>query len=257
MSDAAVNSSTEFRWNHSTLEPFQQERRREMVAVRDENEKYGERYRFLSMLAILVILGILILATIIGNVFVMAAVVLERNLHNVSNYLTASLAAADLLVAVLVMPLAAVQEVSSGWFLGRRLCDMWTSFDLVCCTASILHLVAISLDRYWAVTRVDYIHNRSGRRMLVMISASWGLSVVISVPPLFIQRDPGYDPDETGACVISQDPAYTIFSTVGAFYLPFLFMMIIYLKVYFFTSFFPAFDTSSQVFFVLFNYFLV
>lgn len=209
-------------WNHSTWGSAH-ERRKEVMEG---------RYWMISVLITLVVLGIIILATIIGNVFVMAAVVLEKNLQNVANYLTASLAAADLLVAILVMPLAAFQEVSSGWFLGKKVCEMWTSLDVICCTASILHLVAISLDRYWAVTRVDYIHNRSARRMLGMIAASWGLSVIISVPPLFIQQDPNYDPNQTGECVINQDPGYTIFSTVGAFYLPFLFMMIIYLKVF-------------------------
>lgn len=47
-----------------------------------------------------------------GNVFVIAAIILERNLQNVANYLVASLAVADLLVACLVMPLGAVYEVS-------------------------------------------------------------------------------------------------------------------------------------------------
>jgi len=107
------------------------------------------------------VLGLVTMATIVGNVFVIAAICIERHLRaNVANSLIASLAVADLLVAVLVMPLAAVNDVSVNWFLGREVCDAWISFDVFCCTASILHLVAISLDRYWAVTRVDYIHNR-------------------------------------------------------------------------------------------------
>lgn len=48
-----------------------------------------------------------------GNVFVIAAIILERNLQNVANYLVASLAVADLFVACLVMPLGAVYEVSN------------------------------------------------------------------------------------------------------------------------------------------------
>uniref|UniRef100_A0A1B0D2F5 G-protein coupled receptors family 1 profile domain-containing protein n=1 Tax=Phlebotomus papatasi TaxID=29031 RepID=A0A1B0D2F5_PHLPP len=82
-----------------------------------------------------------------GNVFVIAAILLERNLQSVANYLILSLAVADLLVACLVMPLSAVYEVSQEWRLGAELCDMWTSSDVLCCTASILHLVAIALDR--------------------------------------------------------------------------------------------------------------
>ena len=46
--------------------------------------------------------------------FVIAAIVLERNLQNVANYLILSLAVADLLVAVLVMPLGAVYEVGQS-----------------------------------------------------------------------------------------------------------------------------------------------
>jgi len=65
-----------------------------------------------ELLATVVTLGVVILATIVGNAFVIAAVVLERNLRShVANYLVASLAVADLLVALLVMPLAAVDEV--------------------------------------------------------------------------------------------------------------------------------------------------
>lgn len=41
-----------------------------------------------------------------------AAIIIERNLQNVANYLVASLAVADLMVACLVMPLGAVYEVS-------------------------------------------------------------------------------------------------------------------------------------------------
>jgi len=122
--------------------------------------------------------------------------------------------------------------VSSRWFLGRALCDAWTTFDLICCTSSILHLLAISLDRYWAVTRLDYIHHRSTRRIVAMIGASWGGSIVISAPPLFISDPPNSDSDITGQCIINQNLAYTVFSTVGAFYLPFALMMIVYVKVF-------------------------
>jgi len=191
-----------------------------------------QRYSLAHLLLTSLVLGAIILATVVGNVFVIAAIVLERNLRNVANYLIASLAVADLLVAALVMPLAAVNEVSSRWFLGAGWCDAWTSFDVLCCTSSILHLVAISLDRYWAVTRVDYIHNRSASRIWLMVGLSWALSAVISVPPLFGAGDPQRDPDTTGICTINHNRGYAVFSTVCAFYLPLLAMMIIYARVY-------------------------
>ncbi len=189
-------------------------------------------YSTAHLLVTSIILGTMILSTIIGNVFVIAAIILERNLHNVGNYLIVSLSVADLMVAALVMPLAAVNEVSRQWFLGSEVCDMFVSFDVLCCTSSILHLVAIAMDRYWAVTQVDYIHNRSAKRILVMIALSWLIGMSISIPPLFGWKDSANDPDESGMCLISQDWGYTIFSTVGAFYLPLFFMLFIYVKVF-------------------------
>lgn len=49
-----------------------------------------------------IIFCLLIICTIIGNSFVIAAVILERNLHSVANYLIVSLAIADLTVSVMV-----------------------------------------------------------------------------------------------------------------------------------------------------------
>lgn len=99
-------------------------------------------YRIINNLLILIKIPILL-----GNVFVIAAILLERHLRSAANQLILSLAVADLLVACLVMPLGAVYEVAQRWTLGPELCDMWTSGDVLCCTASILHLVAIALDR--------------------------------------------------------------------------------------------------------------
>ena len=44
----------------------------------------------------------------------MMAILLDRHLQSVANYLILSLALADLLVAVLVMPLGAVNEVGQS-----------------------------------------------------------------------------------------------------------------------------------------------
>ena len=40
-----------------------------------------------------------------------------------------------------------VQVNNARWELGDALCDTWIAFDVLCCTASILNLAAISFDR--------------------------------------------------------------------------------------------------------------
>lgn len=76
------------------------------------NGWYLTVYSYEHLVTTSVILGLFVLCCIIGNCFVIAAVMLERSLHNVANYLILSLAVADLLVAVLVMPLSVVSEIS-------------------------------------------------------------------------------------------------------------------------------------------------
>ncbi|XP_032794189.1 5-hydroxytryptamine receptor [Daphnia magna] len=180
------------------------------------------------------ILGVLILATIIGNVFVIAAILLERHLHSVANYLIVSLAVADLLVACLVMPLGAVYEISQRWILGPELCDMWTSSDVLCCTASILHLVAIATDRYWAVTNLDYIHNRNVSRIGTMIFLVWAVALIVSVAPLFGWKDAEFldRVNIQQRCLISQDVSYQIFATCATFYVPLAVILIVYWKIF-------------------------
>lgn len=183
---------------------------------------------------IAVVLGILILTTVIGNVFVIAAILLERNLQNVANFLILSLAVADLMVACLVMPLGAVYEVSKEWVLGPELCDMWTSSDVLCCTASILHLVAIAVDRFWAVTNVDYIHQRNSSRIGTMIMTVWVVALVVSIAPVLGWKDPGFHAriQEKRQCLISQDIHYQLFATMSTFYVPLIVILVLYWRIF-------------------------
>lgn len=71
-------------------------------------EIHLKAYNYLAL-----ILGIpLILVIILGNVLVCLSVLTERSLKTATNYFIISLAVADLLLAVLVLPLYVYSEVS-------------------------------------------------------------------------------------------------------------------------------------------------
>ena len=69
-----------------------------------------------------VVLSAFIVATIVGNVFVILAVALFDKMRTMSNVLIASLASADLLVAIVVLPISLQKEVVGHWTLGKSSC---------------------------------------------------------------------------------------------------------------------------------------
>ncbi|NWX51363.1 DRD3 protein, partial [Steatornis caripensis] len=175
---------------------------------------------------------ILILAIIFGNVLVCLAVLRERTLQTTTNYLVVSLAVADLLVATLVMPWVVYLEVTGGvWTFSRIYCDIFVTMDVMMCTASILNLCAISIDRYTAVVKpVQYQYSTgqsSCRRVSLMIVTVWMLAFAVSCPLLFGFNTTG-DPS---VCSIS-NPSFIIYSSLVSFYLPFMVILLLYVRIY-------------------------
>ncbi|XP_063297205.1 5-hydroxytryptamine receptor 1B [Pelobates fuscus] len=178
-----------------------------------------------------IIMALITLATLLSNGFVIATVYQTRKLHTPANYLIASLAFTDLLVSILVLPIATLYTVTGKWNLGLIICDMWLSSDITCCTASILHLCVIALDRYWAITdAVEYTKKRTPKRAVIMIALVWVFSISISMPPLFWRQAKA---EELTVCTVNTDHVlYTVYSTVGAFYLPTLLLIALYGRIY-------------------------
>lgn len=104
-------------------------------------------YTAAQAVVIALVLLCVVIVTFVGNVLVCVAVCLVRKLRRPCNYLLVSLAVSDICVAVLVMPMALLHEVFGRWDFGRIMCDLWVSFDVLSCTASILNLCMISVDR--------------------------------------------------------------------------------------------------------------
>ncbi|KAM4689706.1 5-hydroxytryptamine receptor 5A [Discoglossus pictus] len=192
---------------------------------------HKHRFSVFSVL-ILTLLAMLVIATFLWNVLVLVTILRVRTFHRVPHNLVASMAISDVMVAALVMPLSLVHELNDRrWRLGRVLCHIWISFDVLCCTASIWNVTAIALDRYWSITRhLEYTLKTRKRISNIMILLTWLLSAVISLSPLFGWGETYLEGNEE--CKVSQEPSYTIFSTFGAFYLPLCVVLFVYWKIY-------------------------
>ncbi|XP_078094606.1 5-hydroxytryptamine receptor 7-like [Mustelus asterias] len=169
--------------------------------------------------------------TVGGNVLAIAAVCVVQRARRLPNYLLAALAGADLSVALTVLPFAVATDLAGGqWLFGATFCDVFIALDVVCCTASIMTLCLISVDRYLRITRpLTYSARQSGRTMAKMVGGVWIFSACVTLPPLF-----GWARNVNGnrVCLISQDFGYTVYSTVTAFYLPTAIMLAMYYKIF-------------------------
>lgn len=180
------------------------------------------------------VLALFCAVTVFGNCLVIIAVVRERYLHTATNYFITSLAFADFLVGLVVMPVSAVHEVLDHyWTFGINACDVWRSLDVLFSTASILNLCVISLDRYWAITDpFTYPTKMSRRRAYRLIAAVWVCSGVISFPAIVWWRLVRTEPVPSNTCPFTNSTGYLIFSSTISFYVPLLVMVFTYYKIY-------------------------
>lgn len=148
-------------------------------------------------ISIIVILGIINAVVIVGNLLVVLAVFASAKLRTVTNFIIVSLAISDLLVGLAVLPYSITLEVLELWIFGELWCQMWLAMDVWLCTASILNLCAISIDRYLAITRpVHYRTIMSNLRVKLLIAVVWVLSFIICFPPLVGWNDRVKDDEE-------------------------------------------------------------
>ncbi|CAB4061049.1 Octalpha [Lepeophtheirus salmonis] len=170
------------------------------------------------------------------------------------------------------MPFSLADELMGYWMFGEVYCEIHAAVDVLLCTASIMNICLIALDRYWSITRaIDYLNARTPAKVTIMIITVWILSGLISIPPLlgwkqdqdltwftqilveqgnrtqmeFIQdlQDSGRMNMENFTstlelvvypqCGLSQDLGYVLYSAFGSFYIPSCIMVFVYIKIYY------------------------
>uniref|UniRef100_A0A2R9CLI9 5-hydroxytryptamine receptor 7 n=1 Tax=Pan paniscus TaxID=9597 RepID=A0A2R9CLI9_PANPA len=150
------------------------------------------------------VLTLISLLTIAGNCLV--------KLRQPSNYLIVSMALANLSVAMVVMPFISVTDLIGGkWIFGHFFCNVFFSMNVMCCTAWILTLYVISIDRYLGIRRpLTYPMRQKGKCMTKMILSVCLLSTFVTLPTIF-GRSQNVNDDKV--CLVSQDFGYTTYST--------------------------------------------
>ncbi|NWX04188.1 5HT6R protein, partial [Caloenas nicobarica] len=145
----------------------------------------GERPLLVGSSWVAAFLCFIILLTAVGNFLLILLIVTQRSLRNTSNYFLVSLFMSDLMVGLVVMPPAMLNQLYGRWVLHGDFCSLWSSFDVMCCSASILNLCIISLDRYLLIiSPLKYKLRMTSCRALGLILATWTLAALASFLPI-------------------------------------------------------------------------
>ncbi|XP_054141064.1 histamine H3 receptor-like [Melozone crissalis] len=141
----------------------------------------------LGVLALLAFLMVLLcLVTILGNMLVILAFIMDRNLRHRSNYFFLNLAVSDFAVGVFCMPLYIPYALTGTWHLGRSLCKLWLVMDYLMCTASVFNIVLISYDRFLSVTKAVSYRAQQGimSSSAIKMVAIWVLAFLLYGPAI-------------------------------------------------------------------------
>uniref|UniRef100_A0A672FAV3 Trace amine-associated receptor 1-like n=1 Tax=Salarias fasciatus TaxID=181472 RepID=A0A672FAV3_SALFA len=164
--------------------------------------------------------------TVCGNLLIIISIIYFKQLHTPTNFLILSLAVADLLVGFVVFPLKMESSPTSCLFNPNVFCKAGDIFGAAVCTASILHLCCISIDRYYAVCQpLTYRTKINVHVVVIMIVTAWCVSVLAAVG--FLVAGLNFEQCQEN-CVF---PA-NILGPVFSFYLPVIIMLCIYLKIF-------------------------
>ena len=120
----------------------------------------------------------------LGNLLVCVAVVKHSHLRRSSNYLLFSLAIADLIVTMVCEPLvvAILGKITFFNDCAANLDLPYKILSRLSCSASVVHMAAISVDRFIAVVyplRYRSIIDNYGLKILLI--TSWGLPITVPI----------------------------------------------------------------------------
>lgn len=142
--------------------------------------------RVLATISETTVLSIISFVALIGNVSLFFIVYKNRSLHTINNIFILNLAAADILVSALSMPVTVVTIIKQRWVFGDTACTALGFLTILSFIASVMSLGMIAINRYYYIVKWNtYNDTFTKRKALLYGVAVWVFSISLALPPHF------------------------------------------------------------------------
>ncbi|XP_043935019.1 trace amine-associated receptor 13c-like [Protopterus annectens] len=191
-----------------------------------------------TKICLYVIFSLGLTLTLCGNGVVILSISYFKQLHTPTNFLVLSLAVADFLIGLVVMPFSMIRTIETCWFFGESFCLFHSSLDISLTTISVFHLMFIAVDRYYAICQpLFYPFRITNHIILVFITISWILPVAYSYGIIYtkfgILESYVSALSCQGQCVLIINALWSPVHALFSFFIPCLVMLGMYAKILF------------------------
>ncbi|CAF0842818.1 unnamed protein product [Didymodactylos carnosus] len=193
-------------------------------------------YSFPLLVLIAVVGSITSVLTVLGNILVMLAFFLDRQIRQPTNYFILSLSVSDFLIGLLSMPFLTLYIYNGRWPLNETICDIWLSLDYTVCLTSIYTVLFITIDRFCSVKMpAKYRKWRTSKKINIMIIITWAVPTFIFFSSTMIYpRIKKINNLQNGVCDVqwNKNRVFNLCLTIAYFWTTLIVMIILYIFIY-------------------------
>lgn len=171
------------------------------------------------------VLSLFDITVVLGNILVISTLCGFKEMRSPTYAIVCSLAAADLIIGVFVIPFAATEEILRRWVFPSGYCYWRTAIDVCSSTSSILHILVVSMERYIAVVHPFWYRPLvRASTVAATLLVTWILACGNGAIILFsdVWKDPTYQDlfDDPNQCFIAFNNLYLQVTSTFVFFVP-------------------------------------
>ncbi|XP_039546276.1 trace amine-associated receptor 7c-like [Pimephales promelas] len=173
--------------------------------------------------------------TVFLNLLVIISISHFKQLHTPTNVLIFSLAVADLITGLILMPVQGMKLIEPCWYFGQIFCSLFPLIFYVVLTASLGNMIIISVDRYIAVNDpLRYPLKVNNNRIVVSIVVNWLFSFIYNFYLLYeFLLYPERNHTCIGECVLNVKLENIIIDSIVCLVAPCCIIIPLYVKICF------------------------